>query len=68
MTNHISIQEHDGVKVGDIVRLTGKTSIGTVSSIIDFGTHVVFYIDFGEPIRFPAKREWLELIITSNGH
>lgn len=68
MTNHISLQKHDGIEIGDMVRLKGYETVGWVTSIIDFGTHVAFYIELGKPIRFPARREWIELITTSNGH
>lgn len=52
----------DEIKEGEIVRLTGENKAGIVSAIVDYGTHTTYFIDFGELLKFPAKREWIERI------
>lgn len=49
------------IKIGDLVRVKGKDMVGYVTAIKDYGTHVCYFIDLGMPIKFPAKREWIEL-------
>lgn len=49
------------IKIGDRVRIKGKDKVGYVSAIKDYGTHVCYFIDLGMPLKFPAKREWIEL-------
>ncbi len=49
------------IKIGDLVRVKGKEMVGYVTAIKDYGTHVCYFIDLGMPIKFPAKREWIEL-------
>lgn len=56
------LTESDGIKVGDIVKLKLNEMIGFVNSIIDYGTHIVFFIEFGLPLSFSARREWIELV------
>ena len=53
------------IKIGDLVRVKGKDMAGYVSAIKDYGTHVCYFIDLGLPIKFPAKREWIELVETN---
>lgn len=48
------------IKEGDIVRIKGTEKRGIVTAIIDYGTHVCYFVDTGELIKFPAKREWIE--------
>lgn len=48
------------IKIGDYVRIKGKDKAGYVCAIKDYGTHVCYYIDLGMPLKFPAKREWIE--------
>lgn len=50
------------IKEGDIVRIKGKETTGIVTAIIDYGTHVCYFINTGQPLKFPAKREWIELV------
>lgn len=52
------------IKVGDIVRIKDSEKRGYVSAIVDYGTHVCYFVDTGELIKFPAKREWIEPITT----
>lgn len=48
---------------GDIVRIKERPErVGYVSGIKDYGTHVIYFVDLGDPIKFPEKLEWLELI------
>lgn len=49
------------IKIGDLVRVKDKDMVGYVTAIKDYGTHVCYFIDLGMPIKFPAKREWIEL-------
>ena len=54
---------NDKIEIGDIVRIKDKEgSIGYVSGIKDYGTHVIYFVDLGDPIKFPAKLEWIELV------
>lgn len=54
---------NDGViEIGDLVQNTDGEIKGIVSSIVDYGTHVCYFIDCGMPIKFPAKKEWLKII------
>lgn len=50
------------IEIGDIVRLKSSGEVGYVSSIVDYGTHVCYFVDTGDVIKFPAKREWIEPI------
>lgn len=54
------------IKEGDLVQVKGSDKRGIVTAIIDYGTHVCYFVDTGQPIKFPAKREWIELITTEN--
>lgn len=54
-----SLSESDGISLGDIVKLKSGR-IGYVSAIIDYGTHIAFFIDLGDIIKFPARCEWFE--------
>lgn len=55
-----TLQESDGIAIGDYVRLKDSGSVGMVCSILDYGTHIAFFLDLGRWIKFPAKREWIE--------
>jgi hypothetical protein len=57
-----SLQQSDGVGIGDTVRLKDSGSVGIVCAILDYGTHIAFFLDIGTWIKFPAKREWIELL------
>lgn len=48
------------INIGDLVRVKGKDMVGYVSAIKDYGTHVCYFIDCGMPIKFPARKEWIE--------
>ncbi len=50
------------IKEGDLVQVKGSSKRGIVTAIVDYGTHVCYFVDTGELIKFPAKREWLEPI------
>ena len=52
----------DEIKVGDLVRLKQSSTQGIVSGIKDYGTHVCYFLNIGQPLKFPAKREWIELV------
>lgn len=52
----------DEIKEGDIVQIIGTTDTRIVTAIVDYGTHVCYFVDIGKLIKFPAKREWIELI------
>lgn len=52
----------DEIKEGDLVQLKGSSKRGIVTAIVDYGTHVSYFVNTGQPIKFLAKREWLELI------
>lgn len=56
--------EEKEIKIGDYVRIKSNGRIGYVSAIKDYGTHVCYFIDLGSPIKFPARREWIELVET----
>lgn len=49
------------IGLGDLVRLKSGTQ-GIVSGIKDYGTHVCYFLNIGKPLKFPAKREWIELV------
>ena len=57
--------EEKEIKIGDYVRIKSNGRIGYVSAIKDYGTHVFYFIDLGLPIKFPARREWIELVETN---
>lgn len=62
-----TLTESDGIALGDIVKLKKDNSrAGYISSIIDYGTHIAFFIDFGDFIKFPARREWIKLLKKAN--
>lgn len=50
------------IKEGDLVQIKGTTDSGIVTAIIDYGTHVCYFVNIGKLIKFPARREWIELI------
>lgn len=50
------------INIGDLVQTTDGKMRGYVSGIKDYGTHVCYFIDTGQLIKFPAKREWIERI------
>lgn len=50
------------IKEGDLVQFKSDGERGIVSAIIDYGTHVCYFVDTGEIIKRPAKREWIEPI------
>lgn len=54
--------EKNEIKIGDYVRIKSNGRIGYVSAIKDYDTHARYFIDLGLPIKFPAKREWIELV------
>ena len=56
--------EEKEIKIGDYVRIKSNDRIGYVSAIKDCGTHVSYFIDLGLPIKFPAIREWIDLVET----
>lgn len=53
------------IKVCDCVRIKGNGKIGYVSAIKDYGTHICYFVDLGLPIKFPARREWIEYVETN---
>ena len=58
-----AISRHKGIKVGDRIRIINKKDgFGVVESIIDYGTHVCFFVNIGLPLKMPLKREWIELV------
>lgn len=59
------LTESDGIAIGDTVRLKNGF-VRTVSAIVDYGTHIVFFLDLGGLIKYPARREWIELIKKAN--
>lgn len=50
------------IELGDLVQTKDGEIQGVVSGIKDYGTHVCYFIDTGQPLKFPAKREWIELV------
>lgn len=61
-----SLKESAGISLNDTVRLKDSGSVGTVCAILDYGTHIAFFLDIGTWIKFPAKREWIELLEKAN--
>ena len=53
-------EDMEEIKIGDLVRVKGKDMAGYVSLIKDYSTHVCYFIDVGLPLKFPARREWIE--------
>ncbi len=53
---------NDKIEIDDIVRIKDRDLVGYVASIVDYGTHVAYFIDLGNILKFPAKLEWLELV------
>lgn len=51
-----SLQQSDGIGIGDTVRLKDSGRNGIVCAILDYGTHIAFFLDIGTWIKFPAKR------------
>ena len=49
------------IKEGDKVRIA-KYGIGIVSAIINQNGVDMYYVDLGKPLKFPCKREWIELV------
>lgn len=60
-----NLTESDGIAIGDTVRLQSG-NVGIVCAIIDYGTHIAFFLDLGKWIKFPARREWIELLQKAN--
>lgn len=56
------------INIGDLVQTTDGKVRGYVTCIKDYGTHVCYFIDTGQLIKFPAKREWIERIPTLRDH
>lgn len=50
------------IEVGDIVQTHDGRIRGRVAAIVDYGTHVCYFLNIGQPLKFPAKREWIELV------
>ena len=42
------------IEVGDLVQTTDGRIRGRVTSIVDYGTHVLYYLNTVMPIKFPA--------------
>jgi hypothetical protein len=59
-----NLNESDGIALGDTVRLNSGY-VGIVCAIVDFGTHIAFFLDIGSWIKFPARREWIKLLKKS---
>lgn len=55
----------DKIEIGDIVGVTGGVR-GYVAAIRDYGTHVVYFIETGQLLKLPVKREWIKLIQKNN--
>lgn len=51
----------DKIEIGDIVEVTGGDR-GYVAAIRDYGTHMVYFIETGQLLKLPVKREWIKLI------
>lgn len=47
------------IKVGDYVRINDGGEVGYVASIVDYGTHIAYFVELGTLLKFPAKREWI---------
>lgn len=60
-----NLNESDGIALGDTVRLNNG-NVGIVCAIVDYGTHIAFFLDIGSWIKFPARREWIELLKKAN--
>lgn len=60
-----NLTESDGIAIGDTVILNSG-SVGIVCAIVDYGTHIVFFLDIGKWLKFPARREWIELLEKAN--
>ena len=56
----------DKIEVGDIVRIKSNGMLGMVTGIKDYGTHVCYFIDTNELLKFPARLEWIELYNKGN--
>lgn len=52
----------NNIEVGDVVRLKESGRIGVVAGIKDYGTHVVYFLDMGMILKFPAREDWCELV------
>lgn len=50
------------IELGDLVQTTDGEKQGVVTGIKDYGTHVCYFIDTGDLLRFPAKREWIKIV------
>lgn len=55
------------IKEGDLVRIKKLNVVGRVCSIKDYGTHICYFIDVGMLLKYPAKREWIELFKKEEG-
>ena len=60
-----TLDEHDGIKIGDLVAIDDNEK-GIVESIIDYGTHIIYFVNTGDIIKFPAKREWITKVERNN--
>lgn len=54
--------DKEKIELGDLVRIKDRETQGIVSGIKDYGTHVCYFLDTGQLLKFPAKREWIELV------
>lgn len=50
------------IEVGDLVQTHDGKYRGYVTAIVDYSTHVCYFVDTGRPFKLPAKREWIELV------
>ena len=56
-------KEIEKIEIGDVVRFVERPErVGVVESIIDYGTHVAYFVNIGKPIKYPCRREWIELV------
>lgn len=46
----------DKIEIGDVVEVTGGDR-GYVTAIRDYGTHMVCFIETGQLLKLPVKRE-----------
>ena len=51
----------DKIEIGDIVEVICGDR-GYVAAIRDYATHVVHFIETGQLLKLPVKREWIKLI------
>ena len=53
------------IKIGDYIRIKSNGRIGYVFRNKRLRCARVLFIDLGLPIKFPARREWIELVETN---